>query len=94
MNSRFFKVLSAEEVPCLYNNVSALATRVSHGFMSSNNGDTYTGVTPPAPATPIHPTTDTLRSFREFYLVWREGRLNILPPFAHNNKVNLLDGLL
>ena len=60
----YHKVLSAEEVQGLYNNVSALATRVSHGFMSSNNGDTYTSVTPPGAAVPIYPTTDTLRSFK------------------------------
>ena len=41
------KALNAQEVQGLYNNVSALVTTASHGFMGINNGDTYTTVTPP-----------------------------------------------
>jgi hypothetical protein len=58
------KALNAQEVQGLYNNVSALVATTSHGFMDMNDGDTFTTVTPPGMATPIHPATVALRSFK------------------------------
>jgi hypothetical protein len=58
------RVLGAEEVQGLYNNVSALVTTASRGFIGINNGDAYTSVTPPGAATPIYPTTFILHSFK------------------------------
>ncbi|CAG0942890.1 partial Endo-1,4-beta-xylanase A, partial [Candidatus Brocadiaceae bacterium] len=74
------KALSAQEVQDLYNNVSALVTTASHGFMGINDGDTYTTVTPPGTATPIQPTTVALRSFKaevddgRVILTWETSR--------------------
>ncbi len=62
--SIYNKALSAQEVQGLYNNVSALVATASHGFVGMNNGDTYTTVTPPGTATPMHPTTVILHSFK------------------------------
>jgi hypothetical protein len=60
----FQSELSAQEVQGLYNNVSALVSNVSHGFMGTNDTDTYTTVIPSGTTTPSHPTTVTLRSFK------------------------------
>ncbi len=57
------KALNAQEVQGLYNNVSALVTTASHGFMGINDGDTYTTFTPPGAVKPMHPAI-TLRSFK------------------------------
>ena len=58
------KALNAQEVQGLYNNVSALVTTASHGFVAIDNGDTYASVTPPGTVMPMHSTTVIISSFK------------------------------
>ncbi|MBE7445847.1 MAG: hypothetical protein HS132_11590 [Planctomycetia bacterium] len=60
----FNRALNAREVQDLYNNVSALATTASYGFVGINDGDSYTDITPSEMVAPIHPATVILNFFK------------------------------